>query len=187
MKELFDLLDAEERRILALIGILLLAAVIFHTAFALQEKRTYFRSVESLPSKQKEYERILGTNKEKKAEWMRWDEARRDIPEIEKAYLYREEDVSNEVRLDIRKIFQVSNVRCVSDLRFDYTEERRERTNSVRVRFTLAGTYYALKRFIYEVERHPKFLMVEKIDFKDVAARGGVIELIIILAGYYES
>lgn len=187
MKELIDLLTARERRILALICVLLAAALIFHSVFALHEKRTYFRSVESLPSQKKEYERILEMNKEKKAEWLRWDEARRDIPQIEKIYFYKEEDVANEVRADLRKIFQMSNVRCVSDLRFDYREEKKEKTNRVGVRFTLAGSYYALMRFIFEVERYPKFLMIEKVDFQNVTAQGGAIELVIILAGYYES
>ncbi len=187
MKELFDLLNVKERRVLALICIFLSAALIFHMVFALHEKRTYFRSVESLASKQREYEKVLEMNKEKKAEWLRWDEARREIPQIEKIYFYRVEDVANEVRLDIRKIFQVSNVRCVSDLRFDYSEEREVRTNRIQVRFTLAGTYYALKKFIYEVERQPKFLMIEKIDFQDISPQGDAIELIIVLAGYYES
>jgi hypothetical protein len=108
MKELFDLLDVKERRILALICILLSASLIFHTAFALHEKKTYFRSVESLPSQQREYEKIWEQNQKLKAELLRWDEARREIPQIEKVYFYREEDVANEVRLDLRKIFQVS-------------------------------------------------------------------------------
>lgn len=187
MKELFDLLDAKERRVLALICILFSAALIFHTAFALHEKKTYFRSVESLPSQQREYEKNLEQNREKKAELLRWDEARREIPQIEKIYFYKDEDVANAARLDLREIFQVSNVRCVSDLRFDYRDEKKEKTNRVGVRFTLAGTYYALKKFIFEVERHPKFLMIEKIDFEDISAQGGEIELVIILAGYYEN
>ncbi len=187
MKEIFDLLDAKERRILAVICIFLLASLIFHAAFALHERKTYFRSVESLPSEQKEYEKILEQNKVKKAEWLRWDEARREIPQIEKIYFYREKDVANEVRLDLRKIFQMSGVRCVSPLRFDYSEEKNEKTNKVRVRFTLAGSYFALKKFIYEIERHPKFLMIEKIDFEDIAAQGSAIELAIVLAGYYEN
>jgi Tfp pilus assembly protein PilO len=187
MKELIDLLDAKERRILALICILLSAAFIFHSAFARHEKKTYFRSVESLPSQQREYEKALEQNQKLKTEWLRWDEARREIPQVEKVYFYREEDVANEVRLDLRKIFQVSDVRCVSDLRFDYREEKTEKTNRVGVRFTLAGSYYALKKFIFEVERYPKFLMIEKINFEDISDQGGEIELVIILAGYYES
>lgn len=187
MKELIDRLEAKERRALALVCIFLFAAVVFYAAFAIHQKKAYFRSVESIPLRQKEYEKSLEQNKTLKAEWLRWDEARRDIPKIEKAYFYKEENVANDVRLDLRKIFQASKVRCVSDLRFEYREGKKEATNRVGVRFTLAGTYFALKRFIFEVERLPKFLMIEKIDFGDVASQGGEIELVIVLAGYYES
>jgi Tfp pilus assembly protein PilO len=187
MKELLELLDAKERRILVLMGILLVFALLFQTFFALHQKKTYFRYVDSLPSQERQYEKIQETDKNLKAEWLRWDEARRDIPQIEKTYFYKEADVANEVRVDLRKIFQVSKVRLASDLRFDYSEEKEEKTNRLRVRFTLEGSYSALKKFIFEVEKHPRFLMVEKIDFEDISARGGGIELAIVLAGYYES
>jgi len=55
------------------------------------------------------------------------------------------------------------------------------------ISFDIKGSYLSLKRFIHSVEEFPKFLLIEKIDFLNIDARGNVLELRVVLAGYYES
>ena len=186
MKELFDLLDAKERQLLVLLCILLSAVLVFHSAFALKEKRTYFRSVKSLPIQEKEFERIREQTSEKKREWVMWDEARRDSVEIGTKYFYREDKNINELRQDLRRIFQNAQVQILSDLRFEYDEFQDSEMKIVKVSFTMAGPYFSLKKLIHQVEMHPKFLMIERIDFMNINTQSGRIELRIELAGYYE-
>jgi len=187
MKELFDLLAKRERKVLVLLCVFLLVGLLFYAVFALKQKRTYSFAVESLPAQQKEYAQIKESNKEIKLEWLQWDEARRDIADVEKKYFYRENKNINKMRLDLRKIFRVSNIRVVSDLMFDYADWEEENLKRVRVKFTMAGPYIALKRFIHQIEIHPKFLMTERIDFRDIDTQNGRIKLNIVLAGYYEN
>lgn len=187
MKELFDFLTKKERKLLVLLCVILLAGLFFHEVFALKQKRTYSFAVQSLPAQKKEYAQVKKLNKDIKLEWLQWDEARRDIAEIEKKYFYRENKDSNKMRLDLRKIFRTAKIRIVSDLMFDYTDWGEETVNRVRVNFTMAGPYIALKRLIHQVEIHPKFLMIERIDFRDIDTQSGRIELNIVLAGYYEN
>lgn len=187
MKELFDLLAKSERKILILLCVLLAAALIFNQGFALKQKKAYSYSVKSLPNQQKEFANIKELNRNIKMEWLQWDEARRDIADIEKKYFYRENKNINQLRLDLRKIFQQARIRVISDLMFDYADWEEEKLKRVRVRFTMAGPYVALKRFIHQVEIHPKFLMIERIDFRDIDTQSGQIELRIELAGYYEN
>jgi hypothetical protein len=120
-------------------------------------------------------------------EWLQWDEAKRDIADIQTKYFYREDEDLNQLRLDLREIFRTASVRVISDKLFDYTDREEEELKKVRVHFTLAGPYGALKRFIHRVEMHPKFLMIERIDFRDIDTQTGRIELQIQLAGYYEN
>ena len=89
------------------------------------------------------------------------------------------------MRLDLREIFRAASVRVTSDLMYDYADWEEERLKKVRVNFTMAGKYIALKRFIHKIEVHPKFLMIERIDFRDIDTQTGRIELQIELAGYY--
>lgn len=187
MKELFDLLDKSERKILILLCVLLAAALIFHQGFALKQKRAYSHSAESIINQQKEFSKMKELNREIKTEWLLWDEAKRDIAEIEKNYLYKENEEINQLRLDLRKIFRAARIRVISDLMFDYADWEEEKLKRVRVNFTIAGYYAALKRFIHQVEIHPKFLMIERIDFRDIDTQSGRIELQIELAGYYEN
>jgi hypothetical protein len=187
MKELFDFLEAKERQFLVMLSILLAGVLIFYSGFALKEKRGYFRSVDILSSQQTDYERIKEQNSEKKRAWMMWDEARRDIAEIETEYFYREEENVNELREDLRKIFQNSKIRMTSDLRFEYSEFEGREMKTVKVSFTMTGFYFALKRLLHSIERYPKFIMVERIDFMDIDPQSGMIELRIELVGFYES
>jgi len=187
MKELFDLLEAKERKVLVLLCILLSAVLVFHSAFALKEKRTYFRSVKSLAIQEKEYEQIREQSSEKKRERAMWDEARRDIVEIETKYFYREDENINELREDLHKIFQNAQVQILSDLRFEYGELEDREMKIVKVSFTMAGPYFSLKKLIHQIEVYPKFLMIVRIDFMDIDTQSGRIELRIELAGYYES
>jgi len=187
MKELFDLLEKKERQILVLFCVLLVAVLIFYQGIALKQKRAYSHSAGSLPRQQKEFENIERLNRDRKMEWFQWDEARRDIANIEKEYFYREDENINELRLDLREIFKRANIRVISDLVFDYAEWEEENLKKARVNFTVAGPYAVLKSFIHQVEIHPKFLMIERIDFRDIDTQSGRIELNIVLAGYNEN
>jgi hypothetical protein len=187
MKELFDLLTKRERKVLVLLCSLFIAGLFFHQAFALKKKQAYDHAVQSLPDRQKEYAQILEANKDIKFEWSRWDEARQDIEDIENSYFYRGNRSISQLRLDLRKIFRASNIRVVSDLIFDYADWEEENLKRVRVNFTMAGPYNALKRLIYQIEIHPKFLMIERIDFRDIDTQSGRVELNIAIAGYYEN
>jgi hypothetical protein len=70
---------------------------------------------------------------------------------------------------------------------FDYADWEEEKLKMVHVHFTMAGRYVALKSFIHQVEIHPKFLMIERIDFRKIDTQSGRIELHIGLVGYYEN
>jgi hypothetical protein len=187
MKELFDLLETGERKILVLLCALLAAVLIFHQGIALKEKRAYTRSVEALPKQEKEFAGISDRNREIKMEWLLWDEVRQDIGDIEKDYFYKEEKNINRLRLDLRKIFRAAGIRVVSDMIFDWGNWEEEYLKRVGVQFAVAGPYAALKRLIHQVEIHPKFLMIERINFRDIDTQSGRVELQIELAGYYEN
>lgn len=187
MKELFDFLEAKERQFLAALCILLAVVLIFFSGFALKEKRAYFRSVQMLPSRQTEYERVREQNIDKKRERMMWDEAHEDLIQIEGKYFYREDENINELREDLRKILRNAQIRITSDLRFEYSEFQGNEMKTVRVSFIMTGFYFALKKLLYSIEQYPKFIMVERIDFLDIDTQSGMIELRIELVGYYES
>jgi hypothetical protein len=187
MKELFDLLAKRERTTLVVLCVLLLVGLLFWQVFALQKKKAYMHAVQTLPLQQKEFAQVKETNIDIKLEWLQWEEAKRDIVDIEKKYFYRGNRGISQLRLDLRKIVQRSRIRVVSDYIFDYADWDEESLKRVRVNFAVAGPYPTLKRFIHQVEIHPKFLMIERIDFRDIDTQSGRVELDIILAGYYEN
>jgi len=184
MKEIFDSLNQKEKRILKVFFLLVVLAFFLLFFVALKEKDTYFRTLSFLSSKKIEFQKLNLSKMEKEREWLRWEKARQDIKELKTNYFYDEGEGINRLRLDLQKIFDESNIE-VTQIRYTYTGFEREKIKQVSITFNLSGTYFSLKKFINSVEKLPKFLAVEKVDFLDTSAKGGFIKLKITLAGYY--
>lgn len=186
MREIFNLLNQKEKRILEVFSILLLAAIFFFFFVSLRERNIYFRSVDSLLSMQKDYQKLDNDKMEKENEWLKWKKAREDVKELRKEYFYREDEEYNQLRIALQKIFDESQV-YVSDIRYVYTLFEKEKTRKVTISFNLLGSYFSLKKFIYSVEKLQRFLVLEKVDFLETPPEGGSLKLKITLAGYYAS
>ncbi len=128
--------------------------------------------------------KIIRTKRQEKREWKRWQEAGRDIDEVGKKYFYKDNDVFQQIRLDLQKIFNKAGIQ-VSQIKYDYAEIEDKKVKKVNVSFNLRGSYFSLKRFLDAVEEYPKFLIIEEINFLNIEAQGGTLELRILLAGYY--
>lgn len=186
MKEIFDILDQKERKTLGLLSLLILLSIFFLFFMAIGEKKSYFQNLESLSNKKESHKKISIAEDKKESEWLRWQEARLDIDEIREKYLYKNNDIFQQVRVDLQKIFQQSRIH-IFQIRYDYAELKTEGVKKVTVSFNLKGSYFSLKRFLNSIETFPKFLIVEKVDFLNIEAKGKGLELRISLAGYYES
>jgi len=185
MKEVFDLLDRREKRVTTLLCCLLGVALIFFLLGSLPQKGHYSKLVSSLRSKEKSYQTVGQKTSERREEWLRWQQAQKDLEDLGKKYFY-DKDVQPKLRLDLERIFSEAGVR-VSSIEFTYSELKKEKTNKVNITFNLRSSYPSLKRFIHLVEKFPKFLVIEKIDFVSSESGQEILELRVILAGYYES
>jgi hypothetical protein len=183
MKELFSALDEKDRKRLRLLGLLFLVALFFLLFFSLGQRRSYFILVDQLKERQKnaasaEDKRGLSATK-----WGQWEQTSKDIQTLREKYFYHEGQ-ETELRLDLRKVFSESGVSSRS-LRYNYASLEKEKIGRISVTFTFTGTYPILKRFLQALEQFPKFLLLEKIDFLKISGGGTVLELRIVLAGYY--
>lgn len=187
MKEIFNILDQKEKKVIGLLCLLLLVALFSLFFTAIGEKKTYFRTLDSFSAKKKNYEKLSKEQNQKEKEWLRWQEARSDMEEIRAEYFYKDNDVFQQIRLDLKKIFNQAGIH-VSQIKYDYAElEKNENVKKVMVIFNFKGSYFYLRRFLSSVEEFPKFLIIEKIDFINIETQKGVLGLRIILVAYYES
>jgi Tfp pilus assembly protein PilO len=185
MKEVFDLLDRREKRITILLCCLLGVALLFFLLGSLPQIRHYSKLVSSLRSKEKSYQTAGLKTSKRREEWLKWQQAQKDLEDLGKKYFYAK-DVQPKLRLDLERIFNEAGVR-VSLIEFTYSELKKEKTNRVNITFNLRSSYPSLKKFIHLVEQFPKFLVIEKIDFLSSESAQEILELRVILAGYYES
>jgi len=184
MKETFDSLSQKEKKVLKIFSAFLVLVLLILVFVALKERNAYGRSLSSLSLKQKEYQKLDLDRMEEEKEWQRWEKALQDIEELEASYFYDGQKGPNQLRLDLQKIFEESRMN-VSRIKYTYTQFEKEKIKKVSISFNILGSYFSLKRFIDSVEKLPRFLMVEKIDFLDTSADGNFLTLKMSLAGYY--
>ncbi len=182
-----DLLQKKEKRILGFMTIVLFGSVIFFGLIALGEKRAYFKDVEMLSSKKREYLGLRLKTLEKRSEYLKWRQTYRDVEDLREEYFYDGKEGIKKLRIDLQRIFNSSEVRPSGGIAYDYYDLNLKNFKKVVVRFNLVGSYYSLKKFINTIISFPRFLVIEKIDFLEARSDDGKIEVMVILAGYYES
>jgi Tfp pilus assembly protein PilO len=186
MKEIFNVLNENERRLLRLLVLSLLFVLVFFFLVSLGQRRGYLDLKSELQVREKVASEAAKSRNASAEEWARWEEAYRDMVELKKTFFFKENEGVNELRVDLQKILAESGIAARS-IRYNYANLEKGSFKRINVTFTFTGSYLILKRFLDTIERFSKFLLLEKIDFMKVSAGGSVLELRIILAGYYES
>lgn len=186
MKELFSILKKNERRVIVLLCLALVVPLVFYFLIARGEQNDYVHSLESLSVNKANLEQLTDDKNQKETEWFRWQEAEQDIAEIQEKYYYKDNDVFERIRVNLRDILGKAAI-SVSRLKYDYAEMQKGNVKKVIVNFELKGAYRSLKKFMNHVESFPKFLIIEKIDFLNIESESGLLELRITVTGYYES
>jgi len=185
MNGMINLFDRREQRTLAVLGLLLvlgLAALFF---VSLSERRGYFRAQAELAARQKRFAEIDPVRRKSRSGWQAWEDARKDILEVRKSWLYSEQDGLKQLMLDVHKILGEAGIRTTG-YQYEYLDLKDANLRRVNVNFQFSGSYPDLKRLMAAVEEFPKFLMIERLDFVNNFDDGNRIELKIVIAGYYE-
>jgi hypothetical protein len=185
MKNLIERWTAKERRaaaILAAVGAVGLL-ILFYTL--IQERPAASRYSARLEEIETSYRRLSPVWAKTKSDRELWREAAQDMDDLKKTRFYSDIKGFQDLRPDLQALFDASGI-AVGDMVFGYTDFPREGLRRFSVEFVFNGTYAALKSFLDRVERQPKFLFVEKIDFQNIGLRPGMLELKITMAGYNE-
>lgn len=166
---------------------LLLAASLLFLAFVLvRERGVAGHTLKSLQNEKLNYGKINAERGDARRDFQRWQDGLRDMEELKKSYFYDEKSGDQGLRLDLQKIFYASGVSW-SQIKYNYSDLTAEGIKRVDVSFVFSGSYEALKKFLETVEKHAKFLFVERISFTTINPQAGQLEAKIDLAGYYES
>jgi Tfp pilus assembly protein PilO len=184
MNALFNRLNSKEKRTLErLTAAVLLAAALFFV-LAVRQRSRYFEARAELDMRQENARRAEKSQAEAKADWLRWQEALRDLESFRGTYFYDEKTVFRSLRRDLQQIFGRAGM-DIPMISYQYSDLGKVPMKKVLITFNYSGTYADLKRFLAIVERFPRFLAVEKVDFQKTDADSGLLHLRLTLAGYY--
>ena len=167
------------------LSILAAVALLFYIFFARGVKGGYARTQRELGTVQSAYKKADGIRNEKRAEWDLWEQTFVDLEEMRSEYFYSKETISQGLRQDIEEIFAGIGI-LTPNIRYSYQEKAQDKIAKVTATFQISGPYYLMKKFVHSIEKFPKFLIMEKIDFADINMQSGGLKLKITLAGYYE-
>lgn len=184
MKNIFNSISQNERRILGLLCLILGLALFFYVFFALGIKRSYSRSGDLLSAVQRDFQTAETITAQKTKESQKWEMAQQDMQELRDSHFYSDSEWMKELRTDLQHILEASRIQHARK-KFDYVVFEKEKIQKVNVDFSVTGRYVSLKNFIHAVESFQKFLMIERIDFLDIDPQGLGIKLRIKLAGYH--
>lgn len=183
MREWTDLLDQREKRLLFHLALATGLAFLFLIFVFFGQRGAILRLEEHYESRKVELEKLEKESEETKKDWLRWQQGLQDIAELKRSYFYERDEEFTTLRSDLQKIFQEAGI-GFPELRFEYEEREKEEFKRVTVQFNMASSYVSLKKFLDYVEKFPKFLIIEKVDFLNIHPQSGNIELKIVLAGY---
>jgi hypothetical protein len=186
MRELFRQFSDRERRTISIVGAALGAAVLLLIFNAFRESGAASGAQAALAEAEQSYKTLSRSHDEKRKEWQSWQDAVAQLAALKKDYFYDSRNVIQDLRLDLQEIFGSVGI-SQSEVRYGYGEVTKGGTiDKVEVDFRFSGNYATLKGLLDTVERRPRFLHVEKIDFLDVNKQPGLLGLRITCAGYYE-
>ncbi len=185
MKNLFERWTAKERRAAAILAVAGAAGLLVLLYTALQERPAATRYSDRLSEIERDFRRLSPIWAKAKTDRDLWREAAQDMDELKRTRFYSEVKGFQDLRLDLQALFDTSGI-VVGDIAWGHTDYPREGLRRDTAEFVFNGAYAALKSFLDRVERHPKFLFVEKIDFQNIGLQPGMLELKITMAGYYE-
>jgi hypothetical protein len=184
MKRLVKLLNEKERRTLGVLGAASALVLLVLVFFAAGEMRSLRRIAASSQPLAADLAKAEAARDDADAEARRWEEARRDLAKLRTERFYDEAHEIRDLRTDLERIFNEAGIR-VSKIAYRYSDLEKGKMRKVVAGFTFAGTYAGLKRFLAIVERSPKFLTLERIDFPSTGAGQVILQLKIELAAYY--
>lgn len=185
MKNLIDRLTAPERRALTVLLALGAAALLVFCYAFLRERPAASKYEDRLAARQKEFRALSPQWEKTRAELAQWRQAERDMAELKRDRFYHDAKGFQDLRLDLQGLFDASGI-APESLVYGYNDFAKEGILKVNPDFTFRGSYLAFRKFLDLVERDPRLLCVEKVDFLDVGTQPGVLALKITMAAYYE-
>lgn len=185
IKDWIEQLTAKERKILTVTSILALAALIFLFIVPFGKRRAYYKKYDDWKIINDNYDQAYPTLVQTRKQWEDWKNAAADLKTLE-PYLYGSDQVLVNLRSDLEGIFAACGIKA-PEIQYAYNELSEKGFRNILINFSISISYFQLRQFIYSVETFPKMLLLERIQFMDVAGGGNVIKLRFFLAMYYET
>ena len=185
MKELVSLLNLRERKAVktaaTIAGFVCAAALVF----AVRAQVRAGRAADRLSAAEARAGEAARSRDEARREFENWRQAAADLRDLGSTWFYNPAKGVQELRLDLGRIFEASGI-VVPEIAYADLDLVKGRLRRTTAEFRMSGSYPMFRRVLEAVENHPRAIHVERVEFVDIGgAAAGVLEVRIVLAGYY--
>ena len=185
MKKLFELWSEKEKRLAAVCAALLGVAACVLLVTAAKARGAAGRAAADLRAAEVSYQVLDRERNSVRQDRQAWQEAQKDLASLKESYFYDTAKGLQDLRMDLQRIFDAAGI-TAADINYGYSDLVKGVVQKVNADFRFTANYALLKRLLDTVERHARFLHVERVDFLSMTKQPGVIDLRVSFAGYYE-
>ncbi len=186
MSSAFSRLDDREKKALVRLAVAALVALAVALAVFFKMREAHAEVRTSLVRLETDLAKAVRDRGASEVQWLRWQEAREDLEMLGTDYFYSAKEGVPALRLDLQRLFALAGL-SVSDIGYGYSDLDKEQARKTIVTFSYRGSYAGLKRLLGIIERFPRFLVIERLDFQKTGSDGGALVCKLTLAGYYGS
>ncbi|MGB9835652.1 MAG: hypothetical protein ACPLRX_02795 [Candidatus Saccharicenans sp.] len=182
LSELLSLKEKKTLRSLAVLCLFLVAltvASLFFWNFRLNALHRKFVSLSQ------ELEKASAEKDNRKKELELWVNTQKELEELRSSAFYTEKEGPDHFRDDLLQVFKKLGL-TVPPINYQYEEVSRQnkQLRKLTASFSLKMNYPAWKKFLYEIETWPRWLIIDQVNFQRIEAATGIMELRLAVSGY---
>lgn len=182
LSELLSLKEKKTLRSLAVFCLFLVAltvASLFFWNFRLNALNRKFISLSQ------ELEKASAEKDNRKKELELWVNTQKELEELRSSAFYTEKEGPDNFRDDLLQVFKKLGL-TIPPINYQYEEISRQnrQLRKLTASFSLKMSYPAWKKFLYEIETWPRWLIIDQVNFQRIEVATGIMELRLAVSGY---
>ncbi len=156
----------KEKKIITYLLFFLLIEITFYILIIPRLQNSVLSQLDSYNYLRKSFFEAKGKNSALKEELNKWEEVPKEVEIIERDYLFP--NSIEDIRLLLKRLSSNSGI-SLGDISYDY-EDISDHIIRIKIDFSVMAPYNSLRRFIGEIEKESRFIVLKSINLISTAS-----------------
>ncbi len=159
-------MNEKERKLITYLLFFLIIEIIIYIFVVPTLQDSVLSQLDSYNYLRKSFMEAKKRNSDLMDEYTKWEDVPKELEIIERDYLF--ENSVEEIRLFLKRISSNSGI-SLGEISYDY-EDISDNITKIKIDFTLKAPYDSLRRFIGEIEKDSRFIVLKNINLISTAS-----------------